>query len=469
MNCSSTKLAYKQTGYFSSLIVDYLDDSPALSFLYEHRPTIDGCANAIKNRQQFPTERKALVEHLSEQYKSFETSALVHNNIASLGDANTFTVCTAHQPALFTGTLYFIYKILHAIKLARHLEKEFPGKKFVPVYWMGSEDADLDELGKFYLGTEKIVWDTKQTGAVGRMNTKGIDKLLNRIEGELVVQPFGKELIDLLKLSYAPGTDIQTATFTLLNQLFKEHGLVVLIPDSRLLKSKLIKVFEEDLFHQTASKLVSETIEKFPGQYKVQATPREINLFYLKESVRGRIERVGDRFIVHDTNLSFSADEIKNELAECPERFSPNVILRGLFQETILPNIAFVGGGGETAYWLELRTLFQHFKTPYPVLVLRNSFLLVENKWKEKIERMGFGLHDFFQSEQALLNKLVARNKNGELRLEKEKESAHQLYELMKSKVSSIDPTLAQHVEALQAKALKPLQELEKKMLLISF
>ena len=465
MNCSSTKLAYKQTGYFSSLIVDYLDASPALSFLYEHRPTIEGCAKAIKNREQFPTERKALVEHLTEQYKILETSELVQKNIASLSDANTFTVCTAHQPALFTGTLYFVYKILHAIKLARHFEKEFPGKKFVPVYWMGSEDADLEELGKFYLGTEKIVWDTKQTGAVGRMNTKGIDKLLNRIEGELIVQPFGKELMDVLKSSYTPGTDIQTATFTLLNRLFQEWGLVVLIPDSRVLKSKMIKLFEEDLFHQTASKLVSETIEKFPKQYKVQANPREINLFYLKESVRGRIEKIGDRFVIHDTNLSFSEDEIKAELAQFPERFSPNVILRGLFQETILPNIAFVGGGGETAYWLELKSLFQHFKTPYPVLVLRNSFLLAEKKWKDKIERMGFGLHDFFQSEQTLMNQLVARNKNGELKLEKEKETANQLYELMKSKVSSIDPTLAQHVEALQVKALKPLLELEKKML----
>ncbi len=465
MDCSSTKLAYKQTGYFSSLIVDYLDASPALSSLYEHRPDLDGCANALRNRQQFDTERKALVEHLTDQYKNIKSSSQVSNNISSLSDANTFTVCTAHQPALFTGTLYFIYKILHAVKLARHFEKEFPGKKFVPVYWMGSEDADLEELGKFYLGTEKIVWDTKQTGAVGRMNTKGIDKLINRIEGELVVQPFGKELIELLKSAYTAGTDIQTATFTLLNQLFQDYGLVVLIPDSRILKSKMIKVFEDDLFHQTASRLVSDTIEKFPKQYKVQAHPREINLFYLKESVRGRIERIGDRFIVHDTDLSFSADEIKTELNQFPERFSPNVILRGLFQETILPNIAFIGGGGETAYWLELKSLFHHFKTPFPVLVLRNSFLLAENKWKEKIERMGFRLQDFFQSEQSLLNELVGRNKNGQLKLEKEKETASQLYEIMKTKAGNIDPTLYRHVEALQVRALKPLVELEKKML----
>lgn len=465
MQSSSTKLSYRQTGYFSSLVVDYLDAVPALQPFYEHKPSIEGLGNAIKNRMLFSTEREALVSHLNEQYQQVDTGDQVRKNITSLLDPNCFTICAAHQPALFTGSLYFVYKILHAVKLAQRLEKEYPGKKFVPMFWMGSEDADLEELGKFYLGTEKIVWETNQTGAVGRMNTKGVDKLINRVEGELSVQPHGKDLINILKSSYTPGIDIQTATFRLINNLFKDYGVVVLIPDSRVLKRTMIKVFEEDLFSQTASALVSSTIENFPKQYKVQAKPREINLFYLKDAIRGRIEKIGERYIVNDTTISFSAEEIRKELHEFPERFSPNVILRGLYQETVLPNVAFVGGGGETAYWLELKSLFDHYTTPFPVLVLRNSFLIVEKNWEEKIKKMGFDILDFFKSEQELLTELVSRNNNGQIKLEKEKQTAAELYEAMKVKAGAIDQTLLQHVAALQAKTLKPLVELEKKML----
>jgi bacillithiol synthase len=465
MDCSFTKLAYKETGYFTPIITDYLDGAPALEPFYQHKVSLQGFADAIKARAAAKVDRDALVQHLREQYAGMATSELVDKNISALAETNTFTVITAHQPALFTGTLYFIYKIFHTIRLAAFLNEQHPGKSFVPVYWMGSEDADLDELGKFYLGTEKIVWETKQKGAVGKMNTRGLDKLIHRIHGELSVLPNGKELVDLLKSSYLDAPDIQTATFRLLNTLFAEYGLVVLIPDTAILKKQMIKVFEEDLFQQTPSQIVSKTITDLGQHYKVQANPREINLFYLKGDIRERIVHTGNNFVVHGTDISFTDDEIRNELKEHPERFSPNVILRGLYQETILPNIAFIGGGGETAYWLELKDLFDHYKVPFPVLVLRNSFLFVEKKWQEKIRNMGFTIKDFFRTEEQLLTDLVARNKNGELKLANEIEEASRLYSQLKTKASVIDKSLQQHVDALQARALKPLQELEKKML----
>ena len=465
MDCSFTTLTYQKTGYFTSLITDYLAQKQELSRFYQHPVSLEGIKQAMEARKQVKTDRQALVKHLHEQYKQVSTSAKVIRNINLLQESNTFTVCTAHQPALFTGTLYFVYKILHAIRLADTLTKQFPGNEFIPVYWMGSEDADLDELGKFYLGTEKITWNTTQTGAVGRMNTKGIDKLLHRIEGELSVQPFGKELMELLRKAYREGDNIQTATFRLLDSLFQEYGLIVLIPDTAILKKQMQAVFEDDLYRQMPSAIVSDTIRKFPAHYKIQANPREVNLFYLKDDVRGRIEKIGDTFKVHDSDFQFTPDSLRQELHAYPERFSPNVILRGLYQETILPNIAFIGGGGETAYWLELKSLFEHYNVPFPVLVLRNSFLVTDTRTVKKIERMGFSLQDFFQSEEQLLNILVTRNKNGQLKLEKEKEEALSLYSQLKEKAGVIDQSLKQHVEALQAKALKPLEELEKKML----
>jgi len=497
MDWTPTQLPYRQTGYFSKIITDYLERAGSLAPYYTHPVSAEGIEAALLARQGSPVNRPVLVAALKEQYKLIGSSAKaaatalasgggkadrndggedepdsdslgispVGRNIDRLLETNTFTICTAHQPAIFTGPLYFIYKILHTIKLADELAKKYPQHQFVPVFYMGSEDADLEELGKIYLDQEKLVWDTKQTGAVGRMKPKGLEKILNRVEGELTVQPFGKELVDRVKEIYLGSPDIQTATFRLLHHLFADYGLVVLIPDNASLKRLMIPVFEEDLFQGIPTRVVNETIGRLSIHYKVQANPRPINLFYLKDDLRGRIERVGDVFKVHDSQLEFDEAGIREELSTYPERFSPNVILRGLFQETILPNIAFIGGGGETAYWLELKDLFIHYRVPFPMLILRNSFLLVEAAWKEKLERAGLELTEIFKPESALVNELVKRESQQQLSLSAEISTAHDIYEKLKALARPVDPTLVQHVEALQARALEPLQQLEKKLL----
>jgi len=465
MDWISTHLPYRQTGYFSRIITDYLEHAGSLAPFYAHPVSLKGIESSLKARQQSPVNREVLVSALRDQYNAVETSLPVHQNVDRLLQDNTFTICTAHQPAIFTGPLYFIYKIVHTIKLANSLAEKYPQYQFVPVFYMGSEDADLEELGKIYLDQEKLVWDTRQTGAVGRMKPKGLEKILDRVEGELSVQPFGGELVRRVKEIYLGSPDIQTATFRLLHSLFAEYGLVVLIPDNASLKRQMIPVFEDDLFQGIPSAVVNETIGRLSQHYKVQATPRPINLFYLKDDLRGRIERVGDVFKVHDSTLVFDEKEIREELHRYPERFSPNVILRGLFQETILPNIAFIGGGGETAYWLELKGLFTHYRTPFPMLILRNSFLLVEATWKEKLERAGLELTDIFKSEEELVNELVKRESQQQLSLSAEITTANQYYEKLKTLARPVDPTLVQHVEALQKKALDPLQDLEKKLL----
>jgi len=465
MNCNTTQLPYIATGYFSKIVTDYLQQSPSLRPFYQYEPTLEGIKEAISKRQQLPLHRSLLSAALKKQYSNVPTSEVVHKNIELLQQDNTFTVTTAHQPAIFTGTLYFIYKILHTIKLTEQFRKELPQYQFVPVFWMGSEDADLDELGKIWLSGDKLVWDTKQTGAVGRMNTKGLETIIHRIEGELSVQPNGKELVQILKDCYLNSPDIQSATFKLLNTLFAEYGLIVLLPDNADLKRIMQPVFEDDLFNQTASSIVEKTIIRLGEHYKVQANPRAINLFYLEGNIRERIEKQGEEWVVVGQNIRFTAESLKQELNTHPERFSPNVILRGMYQETLLPNIAFVGGGGETAYWLELKELLQHYNVSYPVLVLRNSFLIVEDKWEDKINKLGFTVADFFQSEQQLLTALVTRHSNGHLKLENELLAAEQLYKQLREKAGQIDETLVPHIEALEVKALKPLQELEKKML----
>jgi bacillithiol biosynthesis cysteine-adding enzyme BshC len=465
MDWVSTHLPYRETGYFSRIITDYLEQTGELSPFYSHPVSPEGFRSAIVARQHVPIQRKALVDALTEQYAGMEEMPGVSENIARLADVNTFTVCTAHQPAIFTGHLYFIYKILHTIRLAEWLRGQHPDKHFVPVFFMGSEDADLDELGHIYLGGEKLVWDTKQTGSVGRMNTLGLEELLYRIEGELAVKPHGHQLMQLLKTAYLDSPDIQTATFSILHRLFGEYGLIVLIADKAVFKRQMLAVFEDDLFHQEPTRIVEKTIDRLSGQYKVQANPRPINLFYLKDDMRNRIERTGDQFIVLDSPLRFTEQEMREELHRFPERFSPNVILRGLFQETILPNLAFIGGGGETSYWLELKDLFDHYHLPFPVLVLRNSFLLVPKDWMEKLKHAGFGLADLFRNADDLVNDLVKRESDHTLSLEGEIAAANDYYEALKARTRPVDPTLEQHISALQVRALEPIRTLEKKLL----
>ena len=465
MDCISTQLSYGDTGFFSPLANAYVNQDNNLRSFYKHPVTIEGIANAIEERKKFSNDRQLLADELTNQYKSLKPAAKVNENIALLTKDNTFTVCTAHQPAIFTGSLFFIHKIMHAVKLAEELTARFPGNKFVPVFYMGCEDADLDELGNIYLDGEKINWETSQSGAIGRMKTKGLEKIIHRIEGELIVQANGKELIEMLKESYLNSPDIQTATFKLLHTLFGEYGLIVLIPDNPHFKRKMIPVFEDELFNHHSSALVEKTIEALSKNYKAQAQPREINLFYLNENIRERIERSGDEWKVVNTDITFDAASLKKELYEHPERFSPNVILRGLFQETILPNIVFIGGGGEIAYWLELQGVFEHYHVPYPVLVLRNSFLIMEKKWKEKIDKLHIPVAGIFKDERTLMNDLVRRESENQLTLAGEITNVKSYYDRLKTVAGQVDDTLTVHVAALQTRAIKPLHELEKKLL----
>ncbi|MBL7727933.1 MAG: bacillithiol biosynthesis BshC, partial [Dinghuibacter sp.] len=330
MNYTATGISLKQTGFFSKLVNDYVEQAPALTPFFEHSPNWKGLQSALQAKKNAPINREALVSVLKEQYARVEPVAAVNEQIDRLLQPNTFSICTAHQPNIYTGHLYVIYKILHAIKLAEACAAQFPGNHFVPVYYMGSEDADLEELGHIFLNGEQLVWNTRQTGAVGRMRVDDAAiQMLNRIAGELEVEPFGKELVQLLRNSYRKGITIQEASLHLFHSLFGRFGLVVLIADHASLKTLMKPVFHDELFTQRASALVGETSKKLEAHYPVQAHPRDINLFYLREGIRERIVQNGNIFEVRNTTTQFTKETLEQELEQHPEHFSPNVILRG--------------------------------------------------------------------------------------------------------------------------------------------
>ncbi len=463
-NCTYT--SYEQTGFFSTIVTDYLAQHEQLKPFYKYTPDIDGIKAALDDRKDINYNRTELVNALREQYEDLATHQKVASNITSLQQPNTFVITTAHQPNIFTGPLYFIYKILHAIQLAEKLSQQLPDYNFVPVYYMGSEDADLDELGQIYIDGKPYTWQTKQTGAVGRMKVdKAFIALMDEMESQIAVLPYGKELTDIFRQAYMQGYTIQQATLAVTNTLFGKYGLIVVVPDNPALKALYKPVIKKELQEQFSFKAVAETAEQLEQRYKVQAGGRELNLFYLIDDKRERIEKTNDGYAVRNLGLHFSEETILEELEQHPERFSPNVILRGAFQETILPGVAFIGGGGELAYWLELKNVFAAINVPYPVLLLRNSFLVVEKEWSEKTSQLQLKLEDLFKTEHELMNMIVSLHSANTVKLNGELDKVDELYQTITQRAALVDSTLHDHVVALRTKAIQRLEELEKKML----
>ena len=466
METSCRYIDYEKTGMFSRLIGDYLQGKSFVNSFTSQPPTLEGVKEAINARKDFNTDRKLIKSVFEAGYKESNPSARQSSNIVLLESENTFTICTAHQPNIFTGYLYFIYKTAHTIALARKLKAAYPQYDFVPVFYIGSEDNDLDELSKFKVNGKAFRWETSQTGAVGRMQAdKKITELIKEIQTELGHLPEAATLVNLLQKAYAPGNDMAEAIFILLNALFREEGLLVLQPDNASLKAAYSKVMRDDLLDQVAEKIVGETGKKLETQYKLQVNPRPVNLFYLREGIRNRIDKRGNQYAVDGTVIRFTETEILAELENNPERFSPNVILRGLYQETILPNIIFVGGGSEVAYWMQLKDLFKHYQVPFPVLVLRNSFTIMDANHAHKMNELGIEDADLFKEETTLANEMVQRWTGSSLDLEIEAKDSRQLFTQLKKRAGDVDKTLIQHVHALEIFHLKKLESLEKKML----
>jgi bacillithiol biosynthesis cysteine-adding enzyme BshC len=464
---AAEQVAYPLTGYFSSLVSDYLEANQKLAPFYTHAPSIDGVKAAMAARDLFNTPRLALVNALNKQYETVKATDLIIANIQSLKDSNTYTVTTAHQPNLFTGPLYFIYKIAHTIALSRSLNKQMPEAKFVPVYYMGSEDADLDELGFVNIGGQKLVWQTKQTGAVGRMLVDAeLLSLIKLIEGQIGVSVHGIAWVNLLKQSFTIGKTIAQATLEIVHHLFGAYGLVVVQPDSPDLKSLFTSVIEKELTTGFSNNAVQQTIKNLSVHYKVQAAGRAINLFYLQGNKRERIVQTDAGYEVTALGLSFTKDQILADVQNNPANYSPNVILRGVFQETILPNIAFIGGGGELAYWLELKQVFADAAVPFPVLLLRNSFLLVPAKRALQLQKMHINTVNLFKGRpQVIIDSFVKANSVHHLQINTQMAAIEAQYTLIKEQAAAIDASLVDHIEALSHKQAQKLLQVQKKML----
>lgn len=467
-DCKTYKLDIPSTASFSKLINHYYDENLQhhLKPFYKFEPSDKGMTEALHQRMEHnQANREILVEVLKDQYHDLEKNDLVNQNIESLINTNTFTITTAHQPNLMTGHLYFFYKIIHAVKLANHLNSQNPQQHFVPIYYIGSEDNDLEELGNFHFNEHHFIWQTDQKGAVGRMTTHDLQSLLQSFYK--VIGPLGieeKELKDTVAKAFAKGNTITYATRYLIHALLGRLGVICLDPDDKRLKQEFASVMESELFSPKAYDLVQTTSAQLNEEFKAQAFARPINLFYLKDDIRARIEHHDGVWEVVNTDITFDEVALRSELRDHPERFSPNVILRGLYQETILPNVAFIGGGSEVAYWMQLKAVFEHYQVFFPVLILRQSMLIVDQKSLQNMFDLKLNIALVFKKTNDLIDYYIDKNKVHDISLEQEKEALQSLFNQIAEKATQVNASLAKSAQAALTKSLHQFNIVEQKM-----
>lgn len=463
-------IPFEKTGYFSKFICDYINENQLLKSLYNHFPSIENFKKQIQEKQENYNfaHRDILVKSLENQYKNTIISEQTQQNIQALRNKNSFTITTGHQLSLFTGPLYFIYKIISTIKACRILNQKHTDYQFVPVYWMATEDHDFEEINHFYLYQKKIVWNSEQTGMVGNFSTQTLEPIAKMLKTELGAGIQSKELFQLFENSYLKNNDLASATRYLVNTLFKEYGLVIIDGNDTELKQLFIPYFEKDLFEHLAEKQVNKTITEIKNidkNYPTQVTPRQINIFYLQPNIRERIIKTSTGFVVNKTNIIFSDSEIRAELQQFPERFSPNVLLRPMYQEVILPNLCYIGGGGEIAYWLELKAFFEQSNVTFPMLLLRNSVLLISEKQYKKIEKLQLSLSDIFLENRLLENKLTQNVTDIPLNFIPLKKQLQDQFASLYQVAQKTDVTFLNMVKEQEINQLKGLNALEKRLL----
>jgi len=464
----TTTIPYNNTGYFSQLISDYLSEKESLASFYGEFPKLENFGKQIKLKEKYfsETQRKELVKQLRNQYKTVETSEATQNNIASLLKENTFTITTGHQLNLFTGPLYFLYKIFSVINLTEQLSKQYPKNNFVPIYWMATEDHDFEEINYFNFSGKKIQWNRQTAGAVGEFSTEGLNEVSEIFKKQLGNSKNATELIKLFEETYLNYTNLAEATRYLGNILFSEYGLVIIDGNDAALKKEFIPYAEKEFTENLSFKEVSKTTERLIKEgYKEQVHPREINLFYLKKDVRERFIEQDGEFYVNEMEISFAKKELLKELNKHPERFSPNALLRPLYQEVILPNLCYVGGGGELAYWFQLKDYFKSVHIPFPILLLRNSVLLVPKQLSEKLKKLDVEMTSLFLPQYELKTKHTQQLSEINIDFTKQREHLQKQFKDLYDLAQKTDASFIGAVAAQEKKQLNGLDHLEKRLL----
>jgi len=459
-------LPLAETHGFDRLLLDYVNGNEFLRNFYDFDDSLAGINSRCENYRNERLNRENLFQVIKNQYDSLGISipAPVKVSLDSL-QGKAYTITTGHQLNVFSGPLYVFYKIASTISLASRLSRELAPKHFIPVYWMATEDHDIAEISNLNVFGKKFEWSHSWKGIAGDMPLDGLSALTDEISANMRNGEFHAELIQLINDSYFTSKTLAEATRKWINALFGHHGLVIVDGNDKLLKSSFADVMKDELLHGTTSKLVQETIDKLKQHYHPQVNPREINLFYIGKGFRERIVSDENTYRINNTDLVFSKEEILKELENHPERFSPNVITRPLYQECVLPNVAYLGGPAEVAYWLELKNCFNQFEIPMPAVMLRSCALIIDHHTNSKLNKLGISYDEIFSPADDLIKDMLRKQEDDNDLIDATATSMEKEFARLEEKVAKVDPTLVPAIKAESSRTISSLKTIGEKIM----
>ncbi len=442
--------------YSSSLVQDFLKGSEKLDPFINRGLQKDDIRMQMEKKKFSSEKRQILYSSLSRQYQ--ESGMDTPEGVKNILEEKTYTVTTGHQLCLFGGPQYFIHKIVSAIKLSKDLKKQFPDNNFIPVFWMATEDHDFEEISSVQVFKKKIQIAGENAGAVGRISTTIFQSALQELKELFLNDRRADELLEIFEEAFKKD-NWADATRYWVHQLFKEHDLLILDADDSQLKKLFIPVIQKEIEEGFSEKLIQSTSQELlKCGYSSQVNSRPINLFYLHSDNRLRIIPDEGHFRIGEE--IYTKERLIEMVQEKPENFSPNVILRPLYQESVLPNLAYVGGPAEIAYWAQLKEVFNVVEVQFPKLILRNSFVWLSsndlNWWKEQ----NLNEDDLFIHFDILVKKMLEHDDNENLSFKDENALLEELKEKLKLKISKEDASL-------EGMILSELKSLEKTILKI--
>jgi bacillithiol synthase len=467
------------SGSLSQLYLDYLYDFDRVTEFFEldyrreeayEEYAAHVCRN-FKNRAQ-------LVSVLLEQNQDIGASEQTLEHIRWLGKENGVAIVTGQQVGILGGPLYTLYKAISALKLAAHLNATIPAYKFVPVFWLEGEDHDFEEVNSIqvlnhdhlpaaidYLPDGKPL--ERNIGAVGNhIFGNGVDTFFEKLRESLPASEFTPSVIDLFRAYYASGSTMLGSFARLMNRLFEGRGLVFINSNDRSLKRLLIPIFKKELNEvPRVSQLIIGQSAGLEERYHAQIKPKAVNLFLFHKEGRYLIEPREKDFSLKGTRQYFQKEELLRMADETPEVFSPNVALRPVCQDTLLPTLAYVSGPGEIAYFAQLRPVYEHFNVPMPIIYPRASATIAENRHQKTMEKYDLSIEDLFQPPEKLEKKIVdivSEVDVDEMFADAQKRFSDIANE-MKFGLNYIDPTLLGALESTKSKVEQALQVLKEK------
>lgn len=450
--------------YFNQLVWDYLNQHADAS-LYSCFPNESCFTSIIQTISNYPYHRTLLSQILSQQAQRVKnTSDATRQNIQHLKENNTFTITTGHQLCLFTGPLYVIYKIASTIQLAKHLQQQYPQYRFIPLFWMATEDHDIYEINHFYYKEHCFQWPIQtDRSPVFSLTTKGLEQLFNELKASHL---FFSNDLELFEKAYLQHTAYTDATRYLLNELFGKEGLVILDPNEKEWKEQFIPIFHADIFQHAIFKYTSETIHLLLRQnYPVQVNPPLINTFYIYNNKRYLLQKQEPHYVLkHHPAASFSPSDLEKLLLTHPENFSANVLLRPLYQQKILPNIAYIGGSAELAYWLQLKNTFDHLSIVYPIIIQRPIVFIQTARILQKLKKLNLSTMDFFHTKKNTLIQNILKQRHLYIHLENEAQKIKELFSELLQITEKTDKSLLPFVDAQLTKTQNFIHRLEQKL-----